>query len=199
MSTRREMLALSLPLLLTACGGGGSSATAPAPSPTASDPPAWAGFGGNAQHQALSAIASQPLQRVLWSMPVDLAPPYRANGTLLIHYGSPVITASNTVLVPVKTSAEGLFGSRRARACRAAWSGSSPAATCCPAAVGRPASTSRSPATTAWSCRSRAAASCCASRSTRPMAPCIASRSTATPSTPPMRPRSTRRCASTRR
>lgn len=109
MSTRREMLALSLPLLLTACGGGGSSATAPAPSPTASDPPAWAGFGGNAQHQALSAIASQPLQRVLWSMPVDLAPPYRANGTLLIHYGSPVITASNTVLVPVKTSAEGAF------------------------------------------------------------------------------------------
>jgi hypothetical protein len=66
-------------------------------------------FGGSAQHQALSTTASQPLQRILWSTPVDLAPPYRANGTLLIHYGSAVISATGTVLVPVKTTSGGAF------------------------------------------------------------------------------------------
>ncbi len=71
--------------------------------------PTWAGYAGNAQHQAQSAIASQPLQRVLWTTPVDLVPPYRAGGFLLIHYGSPAISAANTVLVPVKTTATGGF------------------------------------------------------------------------------------------
>jgi len=71
--------------------------------------PTWAGYAGNAQHQAQSAIASQPLQRVLWTTPVDLVPPYRASGFLLIHYGSPAISAANTVLVPVKTTATGGF------------------------------------------------------------------------------------------
>jgi hypothetical protein len=113
MTTRREVLALGWPLLLAGCGGGGGGGD-PAPifdppGPISSDPPVWRGFAGNAQHQALSAIASQPLQRILWSTPVDLNPPYRAGGSLLIHYGSPVITASNTVLVPVKTGLAGGF------------------------------------------------------------------------------------------
>lgn len=112
MTTRRAMLSLALPmpLWLAGCGGGGDPAPAVDPTPPASsDPPVWRGFAGNAQHQALSAIASQPLQRILWSTPVDLNPPYRAGGTLLIHYGSPAITASNTVLVPVKTGLAGGF------------------------------------------------------------------------------------------
>src|SRR4029077_4282161 len=64
---------------------------------------AWSGFGRDAQHTALSTTASQPLNQILWQMPVDLQPQYSGNGSLLIHYGSPVITSANTVIVPVKT------------------------------------------------------------------------------------------------
>lgn len=39
---------------------------------------------------------------------MDLAPVY-SNSDLLIHYGSPLVTAHNTVLVPVKTGATGGF------------------------------------------------------------------------------------------
>ena len=69
----------------------------------------WGGYGENAQHSALSAIASQPLQAVHWSTPVDLDPQFSGNGDLYTHYGSPVITADNTVIVPVKTWAYGGF------------------------------------------------------------------------------------------
>src|SRR5690349_1694058 len=58
----------------------------------------WAGYGHDAQHTALSSIASQPLQRIKWSTPVDLNPQYSGND-LLIHYGSPLITPANTVIV----------------------------------------------------------------------------------------------------
>jgi hypothetical protein len=44
------------------------------------------------------------LDTIHWSVPVDLKP-QSSGGDLLIHYGSPAITASNTVLVPVKTGA----------------------------------------------------------------------------------------------
>ncbi len=121
MTTRRDLLLLGVPALLTACGGGGGSsapspapgpspapAPAPAPSPVAG-PPIWAGYAGNAQHQAISSVPGQTLARVLWTTPVDLFPPYRAGGTLLIHYGSPAITATGTVLLPVRTSASNGF------------------------------------------------------------------------------------------
>ncbi|MDB6153730.1 MAG: hypothetical protein JWL90_2183 [Chthoniobacteraceae bacterium] len=70
--------------------------------------PVWEGYGGDAQHSAVSSVASQPLSAILWQTPVDLAPQY-SDGNLYIHYGSALITAANTVLVPVKTGASGGF------------------------------------------------------------------------------------------
>lgn len=70
---------------------------------------AWGNYAGNPQHTALSPAASRPLQTILWSTPVDLQPQYTQSGALLAHYGSPVITAGNTVIVPVKTGANDGF------------------------------------------------------------------------------------------
>jgi glucose/arabinose dehydrogenase len=70
--------------------------------------PVWAGYAGNAQHTAVSTVASQTLETINWQTPVDLAPQY--SGTeLFIHYGSPVVTAANTVIVPVKIGTDGGF------------------------------------------------------------------------------------------
>ncbi len=69
----------------------------------------WASYGENAQHTALAAGPSQIPQTIRWSTPVNLAPQYAGGGDLYTHYGSPVITAHNTVLVPVKTQAQGSF------------------------------------------------------------------------------------------
>ena len=62
-------------------------------------------FGGNAQHTSLYAGPSQDLNQILWQTPVDLNPQYQSGGSLLIHYGAPLVTAGNTVIVPVKTGA----------------------------------------------------------------------------------------------
>lgn len=105
--------ALALAALAGCGGGGGGGSAGPGPVvdplPTTPAPPvsgpAWWGFGRDAQHAAVSGIATQDLNRIAWSTPVDLAPQYRPNGTLLIHYGSPVVTDRNTVLLPVKTGA----------------------------------------------------------------------------------------------
>lgn len=108
-------------IVLVGCGGGGGGSSdaggtgdpyAPPIGGTPSAPvdgPAWTQFGGSAQHAALSAAAAQDLARTRWRVPVDLAPPYRPSGALLAHYGSPVVTSHNTVLVPVKTGAAGGF------------------------------------------------------------------------------------------
>src|ERR1043166_5470992 len=61
----------------------------------------WTGYGHDAQHAAISAVPSQPLNRILWQTPVDLNPQY-SGSFLLIHYGSPMITRANTIIVPVK-------------------------------------------------------------------------------------------------
>src|SRR5262245_47223271 len=68
----------------------------------------WGGFAGDPHHTATSTVASQALNRIRWSTPVDLDPRYRGSN-LLIHYGSPLVTTSNTVIVPVKTGATGGF------------------------------------------------------------------------------------------
>jgi hypothetical protein len=69
----------------------------------------WAGFAGNAQHTAAAPTRPQPFRRIRWRAKVDLAPD-RQFGELLIHYGSPMITAANTVLVPIRVSKKVGFG-----------------------------------------------------------------------------------------
>jgi hypothetical protein len=113
-SRRRTLAMLSSTAMLAACGGGGgggSPAPAPTPTPTPTpapvNGPAWYGYGRDAQHTAASEIASQDLGHVAWSTAVDLVPQYTASGALLTHYGSPVVTTHNTVVMPVKTTAAG--------------------------------------------------------------------------------------------
>jgi hypothetical protein len=61
-------------------------------------------FAGNAQHTAVYQPAAQDVNTIHWQTLVDLNRQY--SGTdLLIHYGAPLVTASNTVIVPVKTGA----------------------------------------------------------------------------------------------
>ena len=115
--SRRVTLAmLSSTAMLAACGDGGSTPAptpttpAPTPTPTPTVPavgPAWFSYGHDAQHTALSAVASQDLGRISWSSTVDAAPQYTSTGSLLTHYGSPVVTTRNTVVIPVKTGATG--------------------------------------------------------------------------------------------
>ncbi len=70
--------------------------------------PTWGNYNGNAQHTGLSTVALQEMSVIKWSTPVDLNPQYSGNN-LLIHYGSPLATAGNTIIVPVKTGASGGF------------------------------------------------------------------------------------------
>ena len=111
------LLASACIAVVAGCGGGGGNAGGsgipggPTVPPAAGvDGPAWLGFARDAQHSALSAIATQDLNRIAWSTPLDLDPQYRSGGAaLLTHYGSPVITSHNTVVLPVKTGADGGF------------------------------------------------------------------------------------------
>lgn len=64
----------------------------------------WLGLGGNPQHTAISSVASQPLEAIRWSTPVDESAP---GDPIYVHYGSPLITAANTVVVPVRTASGG--------------------------------------------------------------------------------------------
>jgi hypothetical protein len=111
--TRRTALLSIAAAGLSGCGGGGGGGGAPdgpqlPVGPIAGpDGPSWPGFGRDPQHTALSAIATQDLNRISWSTPVDDAPQYTASGTLLIHYGSPVISPRNTVVHAVRTASNG--------------------------------------------------------------------------------------------
>jgi hypothetical protein len=59
----------------------------------------WNGHASDPQHTALSSVPTQPLNGIRWTTPVDES---AASEPILIHYGSPVITQSNTVVVPVR-------------------------------------------------------------------------------------------------
>jgi hypothetical protein len=119
-SRRATLAMLSSTAALAACGGGGGNSTpVPAPTPTPPPPPPpppppvngppWFGYGHDAQHTAVSQIASQDLNKISWSLPVDDDPQYRSDGALVAHYGSPVVSAKNTVIYGRKTSATGDF------------------------------------------------------------------------------------------
>lgn len=68
----------------------------------------WNSYGRNSQHTALAAGPSQVPASIRWSIAIDQDPQY-SGSELLIHYGSPVITEFNNILVPVKTGAAGGF------------------------------------------------------------------------------------------
>lgn len=110
----RKALALACVALITAttesgCGGGNPSMRSIVPIPHGQPGPPWTGFAGSAQHAAVSAQPSQPLSSIHWRTPVDLAPPHGPDGELFIHYGSPVVTSADTVIVPVRTGPNSRF------------------------------------------------------------------------------------------
>ena len=91
----RVLAPLSLVLLLTVC-------VFADPADAQSKRHVWAGYGRSPQHDALADVGAQPLQTIRWQTPVDLFPQY-VGTFLLIHYGSPLATRKNTIIVPVKT------------------------------------------------------------------------------------------------
>src|SRR5580700_7758274 len=68
----------------------------------------WATQSHDPQHTGVSSVRSQALRRIHWHTPVDLQPRL-TSGELLNHYGSPLVTPLNTVIVPVKTGATNGF------------------------------------------------------------------------------------------
>ena len=63
-----------------------------------------ASWGGDAQHTAVSSVASQSLSTIHWQTKVDNFPSSR-----FAHYGAPLITLANTVITPYKTTTTGDF------------------------------------------------------------------------------------------
>ncbi|HEY6348885.1 MAG TPA: Ig-like domain-containing protein [Candidatus Angelobacter sp.] len=61
-------------------------------------------FGGNAQHTAVYNPTAQHLNAIHWSAPIDLN-----NTGAFAHYGAPLITPANTIVVPQKTGANSGF------------------------------------------------------------------------------------------
>jgi hypothetical protein len=107
---RAVLLALAAAMAIAACSGHNDNGADPPgqapPDPPSAVGPAWLGFGGDSQHSALARVATQSLDRIRWQTPIDAAPQYNAAGYLWVHYGSPAITANNTVIVPVKRAAQ---------------------------------------------------------------------------------------------
>jgi uncharacterized repeat protein (TIGR01451 family) len=85
-----------LPLIILVRANSGSAVNAPGQAPSVPT------FAGNAQHTAIYQPAAQNLNTIHWSTTIDLN-----NSGALAHYGSPLITSANTVLVPVKTASDG--------------------------------------------------------------------------------------------
>src|SRR5947209_19659846 len=67
---------------------------------------AWLTHSHDARQTGLSSVASQPLATVHCQTPVDLAPP---SGEIFMHYGSALVTAVNTVVVPLNKGSNSLL------------------------------------------------------------------------------------------
>jgi hypothetical protein len=91
-------------ILVSAIAGGIAAAYAQAQSIAVQ----WSVLGHDPQHTAISRFTANPLNRIEWQTPMDLDPQYSGN-ELFIHYGSPLVTRANTVVIPVKTGAWGGF------------------------------------------------------------------------------------------
>jgi hypothetical protein len=63
----------------------------------------WPGFAHDAQHSGISGVASQSLEAVHWQVSVD----HCFNPG--IHHASPIVTAANTVIVPVRTGCNNTY------------------------------------------------------------------------------------------
>src|SRR5688572_3163538 len=85
----------ALPLVALIAAGSRSTINGPVP-------PSVPMFAGDAQHTAIYQPAAQDLNTVHWSTSVDLN-----NSGAYAHYGAPLVTAANTVLVPVKIAGNG--------------------------------------------------------------------------------------------
>ncbi len=57
----------------------------------------WNTYAHDAQHSGISSVASQSMQAIHWQIKVDMS-------TSLIHYGSPLITPGNTVVIPTQVT-----------------------------------------------------------------------------------------------
>ena len=111
--SRRSLLLAAAGGVIAGCGGDPSPPNPglpllPRPPVVPVDGPPWDGFGGDAQHSALGRIATQQMRGFYWYTPVDMNPVY-SGGALITHYGSPLITRHNTVLVPVKIGGNQTF------------------------------------------------------------------------------------------
>jgi hypothetical protein len=107
----RRITLLAGTALILAAWSGGAAAVQAGPTLKHRHPSGaveWAGFAGNAQHAAVARSRPQAFRRIRWTAKVDLSPPLLFD-TLPIHYGSPMITAANTVLVPTRKSTKAGF------------------------------------------------------------------------------------------
>jgi hypothetical protein len=84
-------------LTIVAIAGGLAHAQLPPPIPSGVPT-----FAGNAQHTAMFEPAAAELNAIRWSTTID-----RRQTFSNTHYGSPLATADNTLIVPVKTEEDG--------------------------------------------------------------------------------------------
>ncbi|HEX7644326.1 MAG TPA: hypothetical protein VF472_19135 [Burkholderiaceae bacterium] len=125
-------LVMAIVAALAACGGGGGGGGNPGG--TSNPPPvtagfAWNGYARDAQHSDLAptlaqgGVTAQNLGQIAWEVSIDA----NIDQTTAIHYGSPMITANNTVLIAVKTQTGGGFQMQARSAAKGAlvWSANS--------------------------------------------------------------------------
>jgi hypothetical protein len=67
----------------------------------------WSGFAHTPQHDCVSMVPSQPLNRVLWTMPLIQGTFNDGKYNPYTHFSGPVVTRSNTVIFPMNLTNDG--------------------------------------------------------------------------------------------